>query len=70
MPVQYVTIPVTITARVDARYDRYGDLEVSEISSVAIDDVNISLDAMPQDVRDCIKELASEAAYEKDEWHE
>ena len=49
MPVQYVTIPVTITARVDARYDRYGDLEVSEISLVAIDNVNISLDAMPQD---------------------
>jgi len=70
MPVQYVTIPATITARVDARYDRYKDLEVSEISRVAIDEVNISLDAMPQDVRDYIEELASEAAYEKDEWHD
>ena len=82
MPTQFVTFTVEVTARVDCEMERndYGvtgspvwyepNPDTMDVSSVAFDDVNISLDGLSKDVRDLIEEKAAEAAMEKGEWHD
>lgn len=80
MPVRYVSFDVTVTCRVDAETERcdYGvrgspvwdeiKPETLSVSCVAIDEVNISLDAMPKDVREYLEEMAAETALADGEW--
>lgn len=82
MPVQYVTFSLEVTARVDCEMERndYGvpgspvwyepNPDTLEISNIAFEDVNISVDNLPKDVQDLIEEMAAETALAKGEWHD
>ena len=70
MVTQYVTFQVEVTARVDADESREGLLTISEVSSVKVEDVEISLATVPAALYDLIEDSAAEAALTKGEWHD
>lgn len=61
MPVQYVTMTIEVTARVDAQLGRDDCWNVVEVSGIGVD-------GSSQSLLEYIEEYAAEVALEKGEW--
>ena len=61
MSVQYVTMTIEVTARVDAQLGRDDCWTVTEVSGIGVD-------GSSQDLLEYIEEYAAEVALEKGEW--
>lgn len=78
MPVQYVTVYLEVTARIDCEFERndYGvkgspvwyeaDPDTIEVSGIDIE--GFGVDGIPKELLEHIEELAAEKALEKGEW--